>query len=304
MIKRNHVCAACIILAFLMGLIACSSAARANLDPESETFLSSVRYIISKDEKKNFLNLPPSDRPAFIEEFWKKRDPDPDTEENEYRTMYYQRIKEANMLFRDGLGEGWLQDRGRIHILLGPPDTRQQFPRGYNMGDLPTEVWWYGFYTIIFIDRDWNGNYELVKGSAYNLAQIMKTQMAWKPRIPKDKVVFDTGGDIEMFKEGGRQKILIKIPYRNIWMIAEGENLKTTIKSKVEITNVDNQEKVIELNEDYDISIKEADLEKMYDQNYLIEIPVQLPKGNYRMDILLANTTDAKRISKSSKFTI
>ena len=59
----------CVILALLLGSIACSSAARANLDPESEAFLSSVRYIITKDEKKDFLSLPPSERPAFIEEF-------------------------------------------------------------------------------------------------------------------------------------------------------------------------------------------------------------------------------------------
>jgi len=47
------------------------------LDPESKEFLSKARYIISKQERKIFLNLPPSEREAFIEEFWKKRDPDP-----------------------------------------------------------------------------------------------------------------------------------------------------------------------------------------------------------------------------------
>ena len=304
MIQIKHACWAIAILALLLGIFSCASAARANLDPESEAFLSSVRYIITKDEKKDFLNIPPSERPGFIEEFWRKRDPDPDTEENEYRDMYYQSIAEANDLFRDGLGEGWLQDRGRIYILIGPPDTRQQYPRGYNMGDFPTEVWWYGFYTIIFVDRDWTGNFELVKGSAYNLAQINKTQMAWKPRVPKDKVVFDISGDIEMFKEGDRQRILLKIPYRNIWMRAEGENLGTTIKSQVKITNIDTQEKVFELNKDYNISIKESELEKMYDENYQIEIPVQLPEGKYTMDVLLENTTDAKKIKKLWKFSL
>jgi GWxTD domain-containing protein len=302
MIKIKHACGAVVILALLLGTISCSSTARANLDPESEAFLSSVRYIITKDEKKDFLNLSPSERPAFIEAFWKRRDPDPDTEINEYRDLYYQRISEANSIFRDGMGEGWLQDRGRIYILLGPPDTRQQYPRGYNMGDFPTEIWMYGFYSIVFVDQDWNGNFELIKGGAYNLAQIMKTQMAWKPKIPRDKIVFDTSGDIELLKEDDSQQILIKIPYRNIWMRAERENLETTINAEIQITNADTKENTWKYKKGYNISIKESDLEKMYDENYLIEIPVQLPEGNYTMDVLLENTTDAKKIAKSLKF--
>jgi GWxTD domain-containing protein len=304
MITIKNVCGATVILALLLGTITCSSTARANLDPESEVFLSSVRYIITKDEKKAFLNLPPSERPGFIENFWKKRDPDPDTEENEYRTMYFQRIEEANKLFRDGLGEGWLQDRGRIYILLGPPDGRQSYPRGYNFGDYPTEVWYYGFYTIIFVDLDWSNNFELVKGSAYNLAQIMKTQMSWKPRIPKDKIIFDTSGDIEIQKEEDSQKILIKIPYRNIWMRAEGENLETIIKAEVNITNDDTKTKTWEHTKEYEISLRESELEKMYDENYIIEIPVQLREGNYAIDVILENTTDAKKIAKSLKFSL
>ncbi|MGD9347234.1 MAG: GWxTD domain-containing protein [Candidatus Aminicenantes bacterium] len=302
MIKINQVYGACVILALFLGSFGCSSAARANLDPESEAFLSSVRYIITKDEKKDFLNLPPSERPAFIEEFWKRRDPSPETEFNEYRKMYYQRIEEANSLFRDGLGEGWLQDRGRIYILLGPPDSRQQYPRGYTMYDLPTEVWMYGFYSIIFVDQDWNGNFELVKGGAYNLAQIMRTQMAWKPKVSRDKVVFDTSGDIEVFKEGDRQRILVKIPYRNIWMKAEGENLETTIIVEIQITNAENQEKVWEFKKDYDISVKESELEKMYDEDYKIDVPVELQEGSYTIDVFLENATDAKKIAKSLKF--
>jgi GWxTD domain-containing protein len=302
MSEIKHACAAVAILALLAGTMSCSSTARANLDPESEAFLSSVRYIITKNEKKEFLNLVPSERPAFIEGFWKSRDPDPETEINEYRDMYYQRIAEANSIFRDGLGEGWLQDRGRIYILLGPPDTRQQYPRGYNMGDYPTEVWMYGFYSIVFIDQDWNGNFELVKGGAYNLAQIMKTQMAWKPRISRDKVVFDTSGGIEVFKEGDRQKVMVKIPYRNIWMRAKGENLETTISSEIQIKDDRTQEKVFESKKDYDISIKESDLKKMFDEDYLIEVSIQLPEGSYTIDVFLENKTDSKKIAKSSKF--
>jgi GWxTD domain-containing protein len=302
MIKIKHALGIIVILAVIFGTFSCSSTARANLDPESEAFLSSVRYIIQKNEKRDFLNLPPSERPAFIESFWKRRDPDPETEINEYRDMYYQRIAEANAIFKDGLGEGWLQDRGRIYILLGPPDSRQQYPRGYRMGDYPAEVWMYGFYSIIFVDQDWNGNFELIKGGAYNLAQIMKTQMSYKPKFSRDKVVFDTSGDIEMIKEGDSQRILLKIPYRNIWMQADGENLGTIINAEIQIKDAETEEKVWDFKKDYEIFIKESALEKMYDEEYLIEVPLQLPQGSYRIDVILENKTDATKIQKSSKF--
>ena len=170
------------------------------------------------------------------------------------------------------------------------------------MGDFPAEVWMYGFYSIIFVDRDWNGNFELVKGGAYNLAQIMKTQMAWKPKVSRDKVVFDTSGDIEIFKEGDNQRILVKIPYRNIWMRSVGENLETTIHSEFQIKNADTEDKVWDFKKSYEISIKESELEKMYDEDYLIEVPIQLPEGNYAIDVVLENKIDGTKIQKSSKF--
>jgi len=110
------------------------------LDPESKEFLSKARYIISKQERKIFLNLPPSEREAFIEEFWKKRDPDPYTEENEFKEQYLARIEMANRLFKGGGSPGWLQDRGRIYILFGPPDRRDQYPRGYTFYGKPVRT--------------------------------------------------------------------------------------------------------------------------------------------------------------------
>jgi len=131
----------------------------------------------------------------------------------------------------------------------------------------------------------------------------MKSQMSYKPRFSRDKVVFDTSGDIEMLKEGdGRQRILVKIPYRNIWMRSEGENLETTLNSEIQIKNADTEEMVWQSKKDHKISIKESDLEKMYDENYQIEIPTQLPEGSYTIDIILENKTDATKIAKSLKF--
>src|SRR5437762_13943483 len=71
-----------------------------------------VTYIITDEERKAFKKLATDDeRERFIEEFWRRRDPDPDTEENEFKEEYYERIAYANEHFSSGI-PGWKADRG------------------------------------------------------------------------------------------------------------------------------------------------------------------------------------------------
>ena len=89
-----------------------------------------VAFIITDKEREIFKKLMTDDeREAFIEDFWRKRDPDPDTEENEYKEQYYERIAYANEHFASGI-PGWKTDRGRIYIKYGPPDEKESHPAG------------------------------------------------------------------------------------------------------------------------------------------------------------------------------
>ncbi|MBD0369470.1 MAG: GWxTD domain-containing protein [Pyrinomonadaceae bacterium] len=98
-----------------------------------------VTYIITDDERKAFKKLQTDEeREAFIEEFWRRRDPDPDTEENEYREEYYERIAYANEHFAAGI-PGWKSDRGRIYIMYGPPNERETHPMGGGYERMPWE---------------------------------------------------------------------------------------------------------------------------------------------------------------------
>lgn len=113
-----------------------------------------VKYIITKDEKRAFNELKTDEeRENFIENFWRRRDPNPDTEENEFREQYYERIAYANENFASGI-PGWMTDRGRIYIAWGKPDSVESHPAGGSY-DRPTwegggqtstypfEVWFY-----------------------------------------------------------------------------------------------------------------------------------------------------------------
>jgi GWxTD domain-containing protein len=89
-----------------------------------------VIYIITDEERKAFGRLQTDEeRQQFIEQFWLRRDPTPDTEENEYREEHYRRIAYANEQFASGW-PGWRTDRGMIYIKYGPPDEREEHPTG------------------------------------------------------------------------------------------------------------------------------------------------------------------------------
>jgi GWxTD domain-containing protein len=140
-----------------------------------------VAYIITKEEKRAFLALTTDEeRENFIENFWRRRDPNPDTEENEYREEYYERIAYANEHFASGI-PGWKTDRGRVYIAWGKPDSIETHPTGgaYDRPSwegggstttYPFEVWWYRHLDnvgdgleIEFVDPTGTGEYRLAR---------------------------------------------------------------------------------------------------------------------------------------------
>ncbi len=89
-----------------------------------------VRWIITDEEKSAFMQLSnDEERDQFIEAFWQRRDPTPDTEENEFKEEHYRRIAYANEHFAAGIA-GWRTDRGRIYIVFGPADEIETHPSG------------------------------------------------------------------------------------------------------------------------------------------------------------------------------
>src|ERR1041384_5428880 len=89
-----------------------------------------VLYIITDEERKAFKALKTDEeRDQFIENFWLRRDPDPDTPENEYKEQYFERIQYANEHYSSGV-PGWRTDRGRIYIMFGKPDELESHTAG------------------------------------------------------------------------------------------------------------------------------------------------------------------------------
>lgn len=108
-----------------------AKALKQELSKEYKTWLNEdVAYIITPEERQAFLQLSnDEERDQFIEQFWLRRDPTPDTPENEYREEHYARIAYANEHFAAGI-PGWKTDRGRIYIMFGKPDETESHPSG------------------------------------------------------------------------------------------------------------------------------------------------------------------------------
>ena len=88
-----------------------------------EEAIYEVYYISTPEQRKELKKLnSQEDVDRFLEDFWNKLDPTPDTPENELRNEYYKRYYHANANFREGRTKGWRTDRGRVYIIYGPPD--------------------------------------------------------------------------------------------------------------------------------------------------------------------------------------
>jgi GWxTD domain-containing protein len=115
-----------------------------------------VVWIITDEERAAFKQLSnDEERDNFIEAFWQRRDPTPDTEENEYKEEHYRRIAYANEHFAAGI-PGWKTDRGRIYIMYGPADEIDSHPSGGTY-ERPTEEG--GGETSTFPFEDWRYRY-------------------------------------------------------------------------------------------------------------------------------------------------
>lgn len=166
-----------------------------------------VRWIITDQERKAFMGLSnDEERDAFIEQFWRRRNPDPQSPDNSYREEVYRRIAYANEHFSAGK-QGWLTDRGHMYIAWGPPDSIDSHPAGGtyqrpmdegggSTQTFPFEVWNYRHLDgigenidIEFVDSCMCGDYHMTTN-----------------RAEKDALLHTPGGGPTMWEETGQAK--------------------------------------------------------------------------------------------------
>jgi len=148
-------------------------------EPYNQWLNQEVLWIVTPEERSAFGRLVTDDeRSMFIEQFWLRRDPTPDTQANELREEHYRRIAWANARFASGI-PGWKTDRGMVYIKFGPADEREEHPNGGRIvrppeeggGEIdayPFEKWRYRYLegvgsdvVIEFVDKTGTGEYRM-----------------------------------------------------------------------------------------------------------------------------------------------
>jgi GWxTD domain-containing protein len=163
-----------------------------------------VRWIITDEEQKAFKLLSnDEERDQFIEAFWQRRDPTPDTIENEFKEEHYRRIAYANEHFAAGI-PGWKSDRGRIYIMYGPADEIDSHPSGGSY-ERPMEEG--GGETSTFPFEDWRYRYLEDIGQEV-IIEFVDTCMCGDyhmtlDRSEKDALLYTPNAGLTMYEQMG-----------------------------------------------------------------------------------------------------
>jgi len=182
-----------------------------------------VSYIITDEERAAFKQLSnDEERDNFIEAFWQRRDPTPDTEENEFKEEHYQRIAYANEHFAAGV-PGWKTDRGRMYIVYGKPDEIESHPSGGSYerpmeegggetSTFPFEQWRYRYIEgigqeviIEFVDTCMCGEYHMTLDRSEKDALLMTPNAGltlWEQMGMSNKAARFNGGGLERLGQG------------------------------------------------------------------------------------------------------
>ncbi len=280
-----------LILIFILVFYYISCAPKIKLDPESQSFYEYARLIMTGEENKIFQQLRDQQaRKEFIEEFWAKRDPDPETEENEFKNEFYRRIDYANKHFNEGL-PGWKTDRGRIYIYMGPPDKFEEF-FSHNDPEIRGSILWWIYYdyelVIEFVDRRGMNHFEMRTYSGDFFGAMEKTKLGQIGLTEKGLRVHKIDFDL-FFNEANREAV-VSLPIKAFHFLTEGDQLVSRLAFEFYIYRTDGQ-KVQRFKESRQLNLKEAELDKMKTAEFRFSL--NLDPGDYYFDCLVMSEDES-----------
>lgn len=295
--KKN----AALILGGILTLAACGGLG-IKLDPKSEEFYKYARLIMTDQERDIFKHLPDQEsRREFIEDFWEKRDPDRETDVNEYREEFFRRIEYANQRFNEGT-PGWKTDRGRIYIYLGMPDKRDEYMM-HNDPNVRGNILWWVYYrygvAVKFVDKtgmnrfifDPNDTYQGIYGDLWEAIEMAKMGVSYEEDSGWKKL---TKFELEYDSDAG--EIVIKMPAKSLTFKSENGMLIAGFDFRFYIYPKKGGKKTL-----YETSrtFKEPE-EKVVDMDEVVfNIPYDLPAGKkFYVDVVISSREGSGKTRK------
>jgi len=282
--------------------------------PWSQWLNEDVAYIITDAERNAFNQLnTDAEREQFVEQFWLRRDPTPDTIENEFREEHYRRIAYANEHFSSRI-PGWKTDRGRVYIKFGPPDEIDSHPAGQ---PFPFEDWRYRFINgaanvlIEFVDTAMTGEYHWTvdpteKASLTSPAPSALLSAQQLQEIPPVKfkdleaamVAGLTGNILPMLVRVDYVRVTESSVMANITIQFENRDLQFQLKEGVQKATVNllgristmTRRPVTTFEKPLEVNASPDGLQKFIQLRQIYQQAVPLVPGQYRLNIVARDT--------------
>lgn len=281
-----------VLIAAMSLLFGCNTKVKVNPDDlYDEPFFAKARLIMTKKELKLYKNLSGKEsKEEFIKSFWKRRDPDPRTKINEFKVEFYRRVNYSNYWFwktKSSKKKGWNTDRGRIYIILGPPD---HIVYRSGMG-IDTEYWegrrnriskkweeeiWYYYKRKLrlFFKKSGYNNYKLGfhggeltyalkayrKSYIYDLKEKMTVHDILRVHIDQNTLILEIPTkEISFLEEENKMKAQLKVNidlYQKKKKFAQISRIKTIIEDPQKLLDQENIMIKILLNKDLKGKVK------------------------------------------------
>jgi GWxTD domain-containing protein len=259
-----------------------------------DDFFAQAKLIMSKVELEIYTHLADARaRDEFIAAFWKKRDPSPASEENEFEQEFNNRVAFANLWFHEKgpAANGWDSDRGRILLILGFPDQRDQMPMLDNPAVHAAEIWTYHNYALRleFLDYEGVGKFRLASWPLELLDAIeqVKELGGGKKNYFRFKVDADASG------------LRIEIPVKYATVEERGDNIHAAFAVTVDIYCDYVKIEKLELTREFAESRGAFTARK----NITIAVPYTYRKpGKYFLDVIVEEIVTSKRFREFAKF--
>ncbi len=291
-------------------------------DKTKKQVFDELRLIMTKQEEKAFKSIKTQeDLDKFVNEFWAKRDSDPSTPENETKTLYYERLRAAEKYFREAGRKGWLTDRGRIFVILGPPSKREQKMMspaeagalansewrdqgGFNItstGNLNGEVWYYDNLklVLVFLDERGMGQYRLINPPPVLLDYLDRAK---KRFLPRSKAAVGENLPISADVDLKAKKLYLHIPLQALLYKKKDGKFFADIELTFLYTSLrTNMQK--SFSQEMKFPVDEKDIK---DPEKRVTIPINLGplKGTYIIDIVVKDKISEKVGKKRYKLKI
>lgn len=271
---------------------------RIKLTGGARTFYDLYWVFLTDEEEKLFRVLPDSKSiREFIDEFWRVRDPDPRTEENEFKIEVDERIEYADQHFRDISGPGHDSDRGRIYLLLGPPNEAREMHSIESQSGHAVLVWIYNRWGIgvYFLNRFGSGYYRLRYHDPALLQLLDEIKYEAVEPYYGDRDVRFIKPRIDYNRQQG--SLAIRIDPKDLTFIREGERYRQELGIECFL----HQGKSVKKVSHTETNIR-TEAELLATEKIEIDVPLPELKGKFTARVILTDMISRRSIRRIVTF--